>query len=162
MAQNVIASRDVDIYINFSALGTPYKLTTGASFSANITGNTEDIGAISTDEPIATDNGGTTYDINLSLQVAEANRILNALATKTTNNPDYPNGAIAHIRQILEGGDITIQWFRRRDVPAVVDTETYTNITGVEQSDAVERRGTETLKTWSFRARGMIRSSELI
>lgn len=154
--QKVIAARDVDIYITFDVIGIAYKLATGASFSSNITGNTEDIGAISTDEPIATDNGGTTYDINLSLQAAEANTILNALATATSGTD---NGSYTHIRQIIEGGSISIVWRKERDVPKTSDIETYTNITGVEESDTVERRGTETVKSWRFRARGKMRSS---
>ena len=97
--QQVIASRDVDVLLNFDAIGVPLKLQTGATVSVDISGTTDDIGAISTDEPIATDNGGNTYDIQLSLQTAEAQRIKDALAAATSALPD---GAIAHIRQVVE------------------------------------------------------------
>lgn len=153
--QNVISARDFDLYITFDILGTPLKIGTGSSFSANITGTTEDIGAFSTDEPIAVDNGGTSYDVNFSLQEAEAQRIKDALAVAS-------GGKIAHIRQIIESATITAVWHKRRDVPATSTTETYTRCTGVEESDAVERRSTETLKTWSFRARGMSRATSLL
>ena len=156
MAQKVIAARDFDLYINFEAIGVAYKVETGASFSANVTGNTEDIGAFSTDEPIATDNGGTTYDISLSLQQAEAGKIKDALAAATASSP---NGAITHIRQIVEAATLTAVWHKKRDVPPTSTIETYTNCSGVEESDEVSRRGTETLKTWRFRSRGMMRST---
>lgn len=156
MAQKVIAARDFDLYINFDAIGIPIKIETGASFSANITGTTDDIGAFSTDEPIATDNGGNTYDITFSLQVAEANRIKDALAAATANSA---NGAVAHIRQIVEAATITAVWHKRRDVPPTSTHEQYIRCTGVEESDSAERRSTETLKTWRFRARGMTRKT---
>lgn len=156
MAQRVIAARDFELYLNFDALGMAFKVETGANFSANITGNTEDIGAFSTDEPIATDNGGNTYDISFSLQQAEANTLKDALAAATVNSP---NGSIAHIRQIVEAATITAVWHKRRDVPATSTIETYTNCTGIEESDNVERRSPETLKTMRFRARGMMRTT---
>lgn len=158
MTQRVIAARDVDLYINYDAIGIAYKITTASNFSATITGNTEDIGAISTDEPIATDNGGNTYDVTFALQQAEANDIKDALSAATANNE---NGAIVHIRQIVEAATITVQWHKKRDVPAKTITETYNNVTGVEESDAVERRSTETIKNWHFRARGMSRVTTL-
>lgn len=156
MAQKVIAARDVDLYIEFTQIGVAYKLETAANFTANITGNSEDIGAISTDEPIATDNGGTTYDITFSLQQAEANTLKDALATATADSPD---GSIAHIRQVIEGASITVTWKKVRDTPPTSTIETYTRCTGVEESDAVERRSSETLKTWRFRALGMVRNT---
>lgn len=154
MAQKVIAARDFDLYLNFDAIGVAVKIETGSNFTANITGTTEDIGAFSTDEPIATDNGGNNYDINFSLQQAEASTIKDALAAATVGNE---GGSVAHIRQIVEGATITAVWHKRRDVPATSTIETYTNCTGVEENDNVERRASETLKTWSFRARGMQR-----
>lgn len=154
--QKVIASRDVDILINFDAIGLPIQLRTGATVSVDISGTTDDIGAISTDEPIATDNGGNTYDIQLSLQTAEAQRIKDSLATATSA---LPTGAIAHIRQIVEGASISIVWHKRRDVPATSTIETYTRCTGVEEGTSVERRATETLQTWRFRARAMSRQT---
>lgn len=150
--QNVIAARDFDLYLNFEALGVSYKVETGSNFTSNITGTTEDIGAFSTDEPIATDNGGNTYDLNFSLQQAEAIRIKDALATAS-------GGSIVHIRQIVEAATISAVWHKRRDVPATSTIETYTKCTGVEENDNVERRSSETLKTWSFRARGMTRKT---
>lgn len=152
MPQNVISARDFDLFLTIDAIGVPLKIGTGSSFSANITGSTEDIGAFSTDEPIGVDNGGTSYDLQFSLQEAEAIRIKDAIAAQT-------NGAIAHIRQIIEAATITAVWHKRRDVPATSTIETYTQCTGVEESDAVERRGTETLKSWSFRARGLSRKT---
>lgn len=156
MAQKVIAARDFDLYLNFDAIGVAFKIETGASFSATITGNTEDIGAFSTDEPIATDNGGNTYDLTFSLQQAEAQTIKDALAAATVGSPD---GSIAHIRQIVEGATITAVWHKKRDVPATSTTETYTKCTGVEESDSVERRSTETQKTWRWRAKGLMRAT---
>jgi len=152
MSQNVITARDFDLYINFDAIGVALKVETGSNFSADITGQTDDIGAFSTDEPIATDNGGTSYELSFSLQQAEAQRIKDALAAKTSGT-----GAIVHIRQIVEGATITAVWHKRRDVPATSTIETYTACTGVSEADSVERRSTETLKTWTFRARGMSR-----
>ena len=154
--QKVIAARDFELYINFDAIGLAVKVETGANFSANITGNTEDIGAFSTDEPIATDNGGNTYDISISLQVAEANTIKDALAAATANNPE---GAVTHIRQIVEAATITAVWNSRRNVPATAVIETYVQCTGAEEGDSVERRSTETLKNWRFRAKGMTRKT---
>jgi hypothetical protein len=154
--QNVIAARDFDLFLNFDAIGVAFKVQTGANFSATISGTTDDIGAFSTDEPIATDNGGNTYDISFSLQQAEANRIKDALAAATANSPQ---GSIAHIRQIVESATITAVYNKRRDVPPTATTETYTRCTGVEESDNVERRSTETLKSWRFRARGMKRTT---
>ncbi len=154
MPQQVISARDFDLYVNFDAIGVALKVSTGANFSANITGTTDDIGAFSTDEPIATDNGGTSYDVQFSLQQAEAQRLKDALATATAGSA---NGSVAHIRQIIESATITAVWHKRRDVPATSTIETYTRCTGVEEGDTVERRSTETLKTWRFRARGMSR-----
>lgn len=154
--QKVIASRDVDIYLSFDAIPVSFKLETGSSLSVNISGNTEDIGAISTDEPIATDNGGTTYDITLALQAAEANTIKDALAAATATSID---GSIAHIRQIIEAGNITIAWHKKRDVPATSTIETYIYLTGVSEADNVERRSSETIKNWAFRARGLSRKT---
>jgi len=154
MKQNVIAARDFDLYIYFDDVGAAYKIGTGANFQATITGTTDDIGAFSTDDPIGVDNGGTTYDITFSLQQAEAGRIKDALAMATMNRKDGP---ITHIRQIVERANISVHWHKKRDVPAVTHEETYENCTGVEESDSVERRSTETLKTWRFRSRGMIR-----
>lgn len=156
MAQKVIAARDFDLYLNFAAIGVAFKVETGANFSASITGNTEDIGAFSTDEPIATDNGGNTYDLSFSLQQAEAQTIKDALAAATSGSP---TGSVAHLRQIVEAATITAVWHKRRDIPATSTIETYTNCTGVEESDSVERRSTETLKSWRFRARAMIRTT---
>lgn len=152
--QQVIAARDFDLYINFDAIGVPIKIGTGANFSANVSGTTDDIGAFSTDEPIATDNGGNSYDITFSLQQAEAQRIKDALATATAGSA---GGAVAHLRQIVESATITAVWKKTRDVPATSTIETYTRCSGVEEQDAVERRSTETLKTWRFRARGLSR-----
>lgn len=154
--QKVIAARDFELYLNFDAIGVAYKIETGSNFTANITGQTEDIGAFSTDEPIATDNGGHTYDINFSLQQAEALTLKDALAAATASNEDGP---FVHIRQLVEAATITAVWHKRRDVPATSTIETYTNCTGVEENDNVERRSSETLKTWSFRARGMSRTT---
>lgn len=154
MSQNVIAARDFDLYLNFESIGVAYKVSTGANFSSNISGTTDDIGAFSTDEPIATDNGGNSYDIQFSLQQAEAQRIKDALAAATANSADGP---VVHIRQIVESATLTAVWHKRRDVPPTSTIETYTRCTGVEESDSVERRSTETLKTWRFRARGMSR-----
>lgn len=156
MAQKVIAARDFDLYVNFEAIGLALKIETGANFSASVTGTTDDIGAFSTDEPIATDNGGNTYDITFTLQQAEANRLKDALAAATASSA---GGAIVHIRQIVEAATITAVWHKRRDVPPTSTHETYTRCTGVEESDNVERRSTETLKTWRFRARGMTRKT---
>lgn len=153
MGQNVIAARDFDLYINFDLIGVAYKVKTGANFTASVTGTTDDIGAFSTDEPIATDNGGNTYDISFTLQEAEANAIKDALAAAAQQR----GLSVAHIRQIVEGATITAVWKKRRDVPATSTSETYTRCTGVEESDSVERRSTETLKSWRWRARGMDR-----
>ena len=150
MAQKVIAARDFDLYLNFEEIGVAYKVETGANFSSNISGTTDDIGAFSTDEPIATDNGCNTYELSFSLQQAEALTILAALAAATQSRA---GGPICHIRQIVESATITAVWHKRRDVPATSTTETYGRCTGVEESDGVERRGTETLKSWRFRAR---------
>lgn len=154
MAQKVVAARDVDIYLTLDDIGLPVMIETGVNFNAKISGSTEDIGAIGTDEPIATDNGGTSYDITMSLQESEALTIKDALATATTLLPD---GSKAHIRQIVEGGTISVHYHKRRDVPATTTIETYSNITGVEEDDTVERRGVEVLKTWTWKARGMTR-----
>lgn len=159
MAQKVIAARDFDLYLNFDVIGVAFKIDTGSNFSASITGNTEDIGAFSTDEPIATDNGGNTYDLTFSLQQAEAQTIKDALAAATASSADGP---VVHIRQIVESAAITAVWHKKRDVPATSTIETYTNCTGVEESDSVERRSTETLKNWRFRSRGMKRSTVLL
>lgn len=152
--QKVISARDFDLYITFDAMKVPIKIGTGSNFSSNISGATDDIGAFSTDEPVATDNGGTTYDVQFSLQEAEAQSIKDALAMATV-----ASGSVAHIRQIVEGATITAVWHKRRDVPATSTIETYYACTGVSESDAVERRATETLKTWQFRARGMSRKT---
>lgn len=153
--QKVISARDFDLYLNFDLIGVAYKVETGANFSATVSGTTDDIGAFSTDEPIATDNGGNTYDISFSLQQAEANTIKDAIAAAAAT----AGLSIAHIRQIVEGATITAVWHKRRDVPPTSTIETYTKCTGVEESDGVERRSTETLKSWRFRARGMQRST---
>lgn len=152
--QKVIASRDVDIYINFDAIGVAFKLETGSSFTANISGNTEDIGAISTDEPIAIDNGGTTYDLTIALQASEANTIKDALAYATATSVDGP---IAHMRQIIEAATLSVSWHKKRDVPATTTIETYSFLTGVSEADSVERRASETIKNWTFRSRGFSR-----
>ena len=154
--QKVIASRDVDIYFNFDAIGVAFKLETGSSFTANISGNTEDIMAISTDEPIAVDNSNTSYDVNISLQVAEANTIKDALAAATAGDAD---GSIAHMRQIIEAATLTVAWHKKRDVPATSTIETYSNLTGVSEGDGVERGSSETIKNWNFRSRGFSRKS---
>lgn len=154
MAQKVIAARDFDLYITFDAIGVPIKIGTGANFSANISGATDDIGAFSTDEPIATDNGGTSYELSFTLQQAEAQAIKDALAAATS-----AGGSIVHIRQIVESATITAVWNKRRDVPAISTIETYTKCSGVSEADSVERRATETQKTWTFRARGMSRKT---
>lgn len=159
MAQNVIAARDFDLYLNFNVMGVPYKVKTGSNFSANVTGSTEDIGAFSTDEPIGTDNGGNSYDLSLTLQEAEAQLIKDAVASAYVNKGLEPP---VHIRQLVEALTITVVWHKRRDVPATSTHETYTNCTGVEESDNVERRSVETLKTWRFRARGMSRKTTLL
>lgn len=154
--QKVISAKDFDLFINFDAIGVAYKIETGANFTANITGQTEDIGAFSTNEPIATDQGGHTYDINFSLQQAEAQTIKDALAAATAASPD---GSVVHMRQVVEAATITAVWHKRRDVPATSTIETYTNCTGVEENDQVERRASETQKTWSWRAKGMQRTT---
>lgn len=153
--QKVISARDFDLYLNFDLIGVAYKVETGANFSATVSGTTDDIGAFSTDEPIATDNGGNTYDISFSLQQAEANTIKDAIAAAAA----AAGSSVAHIRQIVEGATITAVWHKRRDVPPTSTIETYTKCTGVEESDGVERRSTETLKSWRFRARGMQRTT---
>lgn len=153
--QKVISARDFELYLNFDLIGVAYKVETGANFSATVSGTTDDIGAFSTDEPIATDNGGNTYDISFSLQQAEANTIKDAIAAAAS----AAGLSVAHIRQIVEGATITAVWHKRRDVPPTSTIETYTRCTGVEESDGVERRSTETLKSWRFRARGMQRST---
>lgn len=154
MAQKVIASRDVDIHITFDALQVPVKLETGSSVSINIAGSTEDIAAISSGEPIAIDNGMTSYDIALSLQEAEALAIKDALAAATV-----ATGSISHIRQIVEGASISITWNKRRDIPATATIESYSNCSGVSEADNIERSSSETIKNWNFRARGMSRRS---
>lgn len=156
MSQKVIASRDVDIYINFDVIGVSYKLATGTELTADISGNTDDIGAISTDEPIAVDNNGNTYDLSLTLQQAEALALKDALATATADDED---GAIAHIRQIVEAASISIAWHKKRDVPATTTLETYTKCTGVSENDSVSRRSSETLKNWRWKALGMTRTT---
>lgn len=154
--QKVIASRDVDIYLNFDAIGIAFKLETGSSFNANISGNTEDIMAISSDEPIAVDNSSTSYDLTLALQEAEANTIKDALAAATVDNAD---GSIAHMRQIVEAATLTVSWHKKRDIPATSTVETYTNLTGVSEGDGVERGSSETIKNWNFRSRGFNRKT---
>ena len=144
----------------------PIKIATGSTFSANVTGNTEDIGAFSTDEPIATDNGGNTYDVTLGLQEAEAIRIMDTVVlgyeamSEAERAQFFPNGKPVHIRDFVENLSISAIWYRRRDVPQKMTIETYTNCTGVEDGDNVERRATETIKTWRFRARGKDRLSK--
>jgi len=155
--QKVIAARDVDLYLTLPNM-VMLKVLTASDFSATISGNTEDIGAISTDEPIAVDNSGNTYDLSFSLQSAEALAIKDALAAATAAEA---SGSIAHIRQIVETATITVVWRKRRDVPATATTETYSNCTGVEESDGVQRRSPETIKTWRFRARGLTRVTVL-
>lgn len=156
--QQTISARDVDIDFTFTIGGVTniYRLTTASNFTANITGNTEDIGAISTDEPIATDNGGTTYDIAFSIQEAEAITIKDAMALASNG---LEGGSYVHIRQLVEAAEISVTWHKRRSVPISETKETYLNCTGVEEGDSVERRSSETLKNWRFRARGLERVS---
>lgn len=158
MAQKVIAARDFELYLTFNAIGTPIKIGTGANFSSVISGQTDSIGAFSTDEPIGTDNGGNTYDISFSIQTAEWITIMDAVraATAATDHP------IVHIRDIVESLTITAVWNKRNDVPATSTTKTFTSCTGVEESDDVERRGTETLQSLRFRARGMAVATTLL
>lgn len=152
MAQKVIASRDIDIYVTFDDIGLPHQFETGTSLTYSITGTTDDIGAISTDEPIAIDNGGNTYDISLTFQAAEEQTILDALRTATVNRE---GGPIVHIRQVVEAATFNILYHKRRDVPATTNVETFTNCTGSEKNMTVERRSSETTVTWNFRGRGM-------
>lgn len=159
MAQQVIAAKDFDLYINFDAIGVALKIETGANFQSGITGTTEDIFAFSTDDPIATEAGNNTYDLTFSLQQAEATRIKDALAAASLNSP---SGPIAHMRQVVEAASITAVWHKRRDVPATSTVETYLQCSGVEDSGAVERRSVETLATWHFRAKGMTRTTVLL
>lgn len=148
MAQKVISAKDFELFISFDALGIPpIPIKTGANFNANITGITEDIGALSTDEPIDTENGGNTYDVSFSLQEAEAQDIIDVVAKRTL-------GGIMHIRQIVGSATITAVWNKRRNVPPTATVETYVGCTGVEESDNVERRSPESLKSWRFRAKG--------
>lgn len=157
--QRVIASRDVKIFFEVDGvIFAPggYQIQTGSSLNVSITGNTEDIGAISTDEPIATDNGGTTYDLSLSLQEAEAQDLKDTIATATAANA---GGSIAHIRQLIEAVTITVEWSFKRSNPKKVVRESYQLCTGVEETDSVERRGTETTKTWRFRSRQLERKT---
>ena len=154
MAQKVVAARDFDLYLTLDKIGVQMKIETGVDFGSDITGNTEDIGAFSTDDPIATDNGGNTYDLSFSLQQAEAQDILDALAAATSGEEDGP---YTHIRQIVEGATITAVWNKRRNVPATATVETYVGCTGISENDAVSRRSSETLKTWRFRAKGKTR-----
>jgi len=160
MGNQVIAARDVDIWITFPNYTPPiiYKLVTSSDFSINISGNTEDIGAISTDEPIATDNGGTTYDISFSLQQGEAIDIKDALAVATKDNE---GGSISHIRQVIEEAAITVVWHKKRGTSPLSSFETYNKCTGVSEDDAVARRSTETLKSWKWRSLGMTRTTGL-
>lgn len=155
MAQQVIASRDVDIYLTFDAIGVAYKLKTGTTATINISGTTDDIHAISSAEAIATDNGENTYDISLGLQIAEAEDILSAIGTATANDE---GGSKLHIRQIVEGASISTVFKKLRNTPQTAITKTYTNCTGVSADETVERSGTETITTWQFRARGMQRA----
>lgn len=150
MAQKVISAKDFELFFNIDQLGVALRIETGANFNASITGITEDIGALSTDEPIATENGGNTYDVSFTLQQAEAQAIFDKLVSAT-------NGNVVHIRQLVESATITAVWNKRRNVPAIATVETYTNCTGVEETDDVERRSPETLKVWRFRARGKSR-----
>lgn len=150
MAQRVIPAKDFELYITFKQLGVPLKIETGANFNANITGITEDIGALSTNEPIDTENGGNTYDVSFTLQEAEAQSIIDKLSAVTL-------GGVVHIRQILGEASITAVWNKRRNVPAVSTIETYNGCTGVEESDNVERRSPESLKSWRFRAKSKAR-----
>ena len=156
MAQNVIPARDFDLYISLPGLEVPIKIGTGVNFQASITGTSDDIGAFSTDDPIATDNGGNTYDLTFSLQQAEAIAIKNAISAVASGSPDT-DGRFVHIRNIHESATISAVWHKKRDVPAESTIETYSQCTGIEESDAVERRSIETHKTWRFRARGMTR-----
>ena len=156
--QQVIAARDFEVNLNIQGIPLPFKITTGATFSANITGQTDDIGAFSTDDPIATDNGGNTYDIQLSLQQAEYLRLMDSIIVAYDALSDaekmqiFPNGKPTHIRDFVENLSISAIWYRRRDVPAKMTIETYSRCSGSEESDNVERRSTETLKTLRFRA----------
>jgi hypothetical protein len=156
MTQKVISARDVELWLKVDALAISYKLETASNFTANITGNTEDIGAIGTDEPIATDQGGTSYDLSFTLQNAEALLIKDAMAAATAASPD---GSISHIRQIVEDATISVVWKRKRDVTPNSVMETYSFCTGVEENDSVERRASETLKVWRWRARGLKRQT---
>ena len=150
MAQKVISAKDFELYITFEQLGFPLKIVTASNFNANITGITEDIGALSTDEPIDTENGGNTYDVSFTLQEAEAQAIFDKLATSVS-------GGVVHIRQIIGEASITAVWNKRRNVPAAATVETYNSCTGVEESDNVERRSPESLKSWRFRAKSKSR-----
>lgn len=158
--QQVIAARDFEVHISITGIPLPFKVTTGATFSANITGQTDDIGAFSTDEPIATDNGGNTYDLTLSLQQAEYIRLMDSIIVAydamsvAEQATAFPNGKPTHIRDFVENLTISAIWYRRRDVPAKMTIETYSRCSGMEESDSVERRSTETLKTLRFRALG--------
>lgn len=152
--QKVIAARDFDVYVNFDVIGIAFKLETAVSFSANVTGTTDDIGALSSDEAIATDNGGNTYDITIVLQQAEALTIMDAVAAASASLPD---GSISHIRQIIEAATITEVWHKKRDVPVTSTVKTYTNCTGVEESVNIERRATESQVTWQWRGRSIAR-----
>lgn len=158
--QQVIAARDFEVKIGITGIPLPFSIATGATFSASITGQTDDIGAFSTDEPIATDNGGNTYDITLSMQQAEYIRLMDAIIVAydamdiVTRAAAFPNGKPTHIRDFVENLTISAIWYRRRDVPAKMTIETYSRCSGVEESDSVERRSTETLKTLRFRALG--------
>lgn len=158
--QQVIAARDFEVYLNIVGIPLPFKISTGATFSANVTGQTDDIGAFSTDEPIATDNGGNTYDIQLTMQQAEYIRLMDSIIVAydalsiLDKDSNFPNGKPSHIRDFVENIEIQAIWYRRRDVPAKMTIERYLRCSGSEESDNVERRSTETLKTLRFRALG--------
>ncbi len=152
--QKVIASADVDIILTFEQVGTPFKLETGSSVTANITGSTDAIHAISHIDPIVIENGSTLYDISIQLQQAEAITIKDAIAAATTGTPD---GSLVHMRQIQETLSVTIVYKKKKDVPATMTLESYKRCTGVEEGDTIERRSAETMKNWKFQGRGMER-----
>lgn len=154
--QNVISSADVDIMLDFYDIGKPIKIGTGASLQIGVDGNTERIPAIGTRGSIGVDNGQDDLNLTLSLQTAEANRIMDALANATTNSS---TGAVAHIRQIIERCDITVVWHHRRDVPATSTMKTFIRCTGSADDSGAERGSSETQTTWRFVAQSMSRKT---
>ncbi len=152
--QKVISSADVEISINFYAIGKPIKIGTGASLQIGVDGNTERIMALGTRTAIGVDNGQDDLNLTLSLQTAEAERIMDAIANATAQ---LPGGAVAHIRQIIEGCDISVQWHYRRDVPPTTTMRTYLRCTGSADDSGAERGASETQTTWRFVAQDMSR-----